>query len=80
VATDMDELSYIRLSNKDQTANWEATDKGRMFIPGVWESSHMVSLNKVVVLTLVDIVHGGDSNGGKLPLESPERSGCSGEC
>ena len=45
IATDMDELVYIRILNKDpNAANWEATDKGRIFIQGVWENSHMVSL------------------------------------
>jgi len=40
IATDMDELCYIRIHNKEQTQNWEATDKGRIFIEGVWETSH----------------------------------------
>ena len=40
VATDMDELVYIRFMREQ---NWEATDKGRIFIEGVWENSYMVS-------------------------------------
>ena len=51
VATDMDELVYIKLLNKDQTSNWEATDKGRIFVLGVWENSHMVSLSFFNIFT-----------------------------
>lgn len=40
IATDMDELCYIRLNREH---NWEATDKGRIIIEGVWDTSHMVS-------------------------------------
>ena len=43
IATDLDELVYIRLANKDQSSTWEATDKGRIFIEDVWENSYMVS-------------------------------------
>lgn len=40
VATDMDELCYIRSLNDNSFQNWEATDKGRIFVEGVWETSH----------------------------------------
>lgn len=40
IGTDLDELVYIRMLNREQQ-HWEATDKGRMFISGVWENSHM---------------------------------------
>ena len=44
VATDMDELVYLRINNQNSDTAWEATDKGRVFIEGVWETSHKVSL------------------------------------
>lgn len=43
IGTDLDELVYIRMLNREQQ-HWEATDKGRMFLSGIWENSHMVSL------------------------------------
>ena len=45
IATDMDELCYIRFDNKEIQQNWEATDKGRIFIEGIWETSHKVSIS-----------------------------------
>ena len=43
IATDMDELCYVRFDDKDYPQTWEATDKGRIFIEGIWETSHKVS-------------------------------------
>ena len=43
ICTDMDELCYIRTLDKDNIQNWEATDKGRIFIEGIWETSHKVT-------------------------------------
>ena len=39
----MDELVYIRFSfRQGRDVKWEATDRGRILIEGVWETSHMV--------------------------------------
>jgi len=43
IMTEMDELCYIRNHNTAKHTKWEATDKGIIFIEGVWENSHMVS-------------------------------------
>lgn len=42
VAIDMDELCSIRFpqNQREFSQTWEATDKGRMFIEGIWETSH----------------------------------------
>ena len=40
IATDMDELCYVRYDRDDLNHNWMATDKGTIFIEGVWETSH----------------------------------------
>ena len=40
IATDMDELVFLRVHNKEQQTQWEATDKGRVFIEGIWDTSH----------------------------------------
>lgn len=39
----MDELVYIRFNRVNSDDKWEATDRGRILIEGVWETSHMVS-------------------------------------
>lgn len=41
IMTEMDELCYIRNHNTAKHTKWEATDKGIIFIEGVWENSHM---------------------------------------
>ena len=44
IATEMDELCYVRFDdNKRYDQLWEPTDKGRIFIEGIWETSHKVS-------------------------------------
>lgn len=37
----MDELVYIRFNRVNSDDKWEATDRGRILIEGVWETSHM---------------------------------------
>mmetsp|Transcript_15511 Transcript_15511/g.21023 ORF Transcript_15511/g.21023 Transcript_15511/m.21023 type:complete len:121 (+) Transcript_15511:4636-4998(+) len=45
VVTEMDELVYIRFARltRDERfeEKWEATDRGRIMIEGVWETSYM---------------------------------------
>ena len=52
IATEMDELCYIRFNRmmRDEKwdEKWEATDRGRIFIEGVWDTSYMVSCFLVV--------------------------------
>ena len=44
VTTEMDELCFIKVYNEKSLNKtpWEAPDKGRIFVEGVWETSHMV--------------------------------------
>lgn len=41
ITTEMDELVYLKSNNKDLGLNWEATDKGRIFLKEVWLNTHM---------------------------------------
>ena len=50
IMTEMDELCYIRNHNTAKHTKWEATDKGIIFIEGVWETSLMVSTTLFVSL------------------------------
>lgn len=50
IMTEMDELCYIRNHNTAKHTKWEATDKGIIFIEGVWENSLMVSTTLFVSL------------------------------
>lgn len=47
ILTELDELVYLKIHNREGTSTWEATDKGRMFIQGIWEESYMVSLSMI---------------------------------
>ena len=42
VCTEMDELCYVRTTDTEQLSCWEATDKGRPFLSGIWENSYKV--------------------------------------
>ena len=42
VCTEMDELCYVRTTDTEQLSCWEATDKGRLFLSGIWENSYKV--------------------------------------
>ena len=42
VCTTMDELAYIKFTSmRNLDCCWEATDRGRILIEGVWETSQM---------------------------------------
>ena len=53
VCTTMDELVYIKFTRANINDSWEATDRGRILIEGVWENSHLVSNNYLLLTAYI---------------------------